>query len=340
MVRPLAVLAVLLLVGCPRPEPLPCGYGTVARDGECVPDNCGPGTIEVEGECWARDLQYVPLPLAEGVEVTIGQTFHGGFSHSDASRYAVDLPMPEGTLVAAVRDGVVIRTKEDSDTGCGDSTCAGDGNHVDIDHGDGTWATYYHLRQDGALVEPGDVVCAGEAIGRSGNTGWSTGPHLHFAIKDGLGLSLPLRFLELLPQSDGVPSTGVEVTSANEDPGTCDADVAYSECDELLFAHLGVQLDPGMPCTVADLDRGYPISGRVSGADAIGFAAWSAFVGGGGEWRYECEPADPAGNFDWTVEFDSDEHPRGFTWIMFYAARDDCYSLQSWAQSVPIALRD
>lgn len=56
------------------------------------------------------------------------------------------------------------------------------GKYVEIDHGDGFVTQYGHL--DSWLVSEGDVVSAGERIGRMGNTGRSTGPHLHFVIEE------------------------------------------------------------------------------------------------------------------------------------------------------------
>ena len=58
----------------------------------------------------------------------------------------------------------------------------GEENFVFVDHGDGTFARYYHLDRDGALVAPGDAVAAGQPIARSGDSGASAGPHLHFDV--------------------------------------------------------------------------------------------------------------------------------------------------------------
>jgi murein DD-endopeptidase MepM/ murein hydrolase activator NlpD len=47
---------------------------------------------------------------------------------------------------------------------------------------DGTYAEYLHLRHGGTVVKPGDRVVAGQLIGYSGNTGWSSTPHIHFHV--------------------------------------------------------------------------------------------------------------------------------------------------------------
>ncbi|RPK61780.1 Glycyl-glycine endopeptidase ALE-1 precursor [Streptomyces sp. ADI96-02] len=59
------------------------------------------------------------------------------------------------------------------------------GNHVVLDLGDGVHAVYAHLRRGSLLVRAGDTVRAGQPIGRCGNSGNSTEPHLHFHLMDG-----------------------------------------------------------------------------------------------------------------------------------------------------------
>jgi murein DD-endopeptidase MepM/ murein hydrolase activator NlpD len=68
---------------------------------------------------------------------------------------------------------------------------------VRIVHPDGTMALYAHIDLASVIVRPGARVRAGQKIARSGNTGFSSGPHLHFAIQQNTGLnliSLPFRF--------------------------------------------------------------------------------------------------------------------------------------------------
>ena len=64
-------------------------------------------------------------------------------------------------------------------------------------HDDGTTAVYAHLQLDTVRVRPGQRVQRGEYIANSGNTGYSSGPHLHFAVLRNAGLrseSLPVTF--------------------------------------------------------------------------------------------------------------------------------------------------
>ncbi len=70
------------------------------------------------------------------------------------------------------------------------------GNSIIIDHGQGIYSCYYHLSKMNFKV--GDFVKQGEIIGLSGNTGRSTGPHLHFSIRVHSILVDPLQFIEIM----------------------------------------------------------------------------------------------------------------------------------------------
>lgn len=84
---------------------------------------------------------------------------------------AVDIASLTGTPVCAAADGTVVQVDQDADYGI----------YVLLDHGDGYTTLYAHL--DGAGVQVGDRVRQGRQIGVIGNTGKSTGPHLHFEIR-------------------------------------------------------------------------------------------------------------------------------------------------------------
>jgi murein DD-endopeptidase MepM/ murein hydrolase activator NlpD len=69
------------------------------------------------------------------------------------------------------------------------------GNIVDIDHDNGLNTRYAHLQK--SLVKVGDVVLKGQLVGQVGNTGRTTGPHLHFEVREkGVPLN-PNKFLAL-----------------------------------------------------------------------------------------------------------------------------------------------
>jgi murein DD-endopeptidase MepM/ murein hydrolase activator NlpD len=100
-------------------------------------------------------------------------TSNYGYRHRRMHR-GVDLGYPEGTPVAAAWDGIVRISKGTANTG-------GYGNLVVIRHDNGLETYYGHLSR--RLVNPGQMVKAGDIIGLGGNTGRSYGSHLHFEVR-------------------------------------------------------------------------------------------------------------------------------------------------------------
>lgn len=137
-----------------------------------------------------RDVEYL-LPLQQA-QFRIDQGYGGHFSHRDEqNRYAVDFAADIGTPVLAARDGVVMQVESDFDkAGLNLERYGGRANFVRILHEDGAMSLYAHLKSEGALVRVGQRVRAGQQIGLSGNTGFTTGPHLHFAVQVNRGMKL------------------------------------------------------------------------------------------------------------------------------------------------------
>ena len=129
-----------------------------------------------------QDDYLYSLPFAKNRDYRVVQGFNGGYSHQGASKYALDFAMPVGTPVHAARAGVVIDLKEHNWRGGASRRFAKYANFVVILHEDGTTGEYYHLRKNGVAVETGQKVEVGQLIGFSGNTGFSSLPHLHFAV--------------------------------------------------------------------------------------------------------------------------------------------------------------
>lgn len=121
-------------------------------------------------------------PLQPVGAYPIVQGFNGSFSHTGASRYALDFAAPIGTPVLAARGGVVVDIKSDSNQGGDTPEYAKYANYVVILHNDGTTGEYYHLKYQGVVVARGQPVQKGQLIGYTGNTGFSSLPHLHFGI--------------------------------------------------------------------------------------------------------------------------------------------------------------
>ncbi|WP_248769469.1 M23 family metallopeptidase [Pseudomonas sp. MWU12-2345] len=148
----------------------------------------------------AQGYRY-PFPWRGG-PFRLTQGPNGQYSHFGAkSRYAMDIAMPVGTPIIAARGGVVIKTENDQSGGGKNPS----GNFVRVLHDDGTMGVYLHLKQGSVSVREGQRVEVGSPLALSGNTGNSTGPHLHFVVQrnTGMGLvSIPYQFsqpLEALP---------------------------------------------------------------------------------------------------------------------------------------------
>lgn len=117
-------------------------------------------------------LQY-PVPAASLVTQTFAE--HEQARRKNGWKYyngGIDYAVPPSTPIKAAADGRVTRADWDG---------SGYGYHVRIQHAENYLTLYAHLID--FQVHPGDVVEAGQVIGHSGNTGNSTGPHLHFEAR-------------------------------------------------------------------------------------------------------------------------------------------------------------
>ncbi len=134
-----------------------------------------------------------PLPWVGG-PFRLTQGPNGTFSHfGPKSRYAMDIAMPVGTPIIAARGGTVVKVENSQGSGGNNPS----GNFVRILHDDGTMGVYLHLMQGSVSVREGEHVAVGAPLARSGNTGNSTGPHLHFVVQRNVGLgleSIPFQF--------------------------------------------------------------------------------------------------------------------------------------------------
>ena len=140
------------------------------------------------------------LPFPASGHLPVLQGALGKFSHYTGSQdeYAVDWRAPAGTPICAARAGIVTGVRQDRTAGGADPALRGKGNYIIIRHDDGSYAEYLHLQPNGSLVSIGNKVAEGQQIGRSGATGLSSTPHIHFAVfqtNDGYTRStLPCRF--------------------------------------------------------------------------------------------------------------------------------------------------
>lgn len=137
------------------------------------------------------------LPYPQGKSHLLIQGNNSAFTHNlPNSNYAYDFNMPENSLVSAARGGTVGFVSVSNKKGGDNENYLQQANKIMVCHNDGTVGLYAHLRYKGALVDVGEQVYAGEVIGFSGNTGYSTTPHLHFVVLAG-SKSVPIKFREL-----------------------------------------------------------------------------------------------------------------------------------------------
>jgi len=137
-------------------------------------------------------------PFAPAASYAVTQAPPDAYTHRDAaSRHAIDIAMPVGSAVHAAREGTVINVAHRYFRGGTQQALIDDANFVQVLHDDGTSAVYAHLQLDSVRVRPGQRVERGEYIASSGNTGYSSGPHLHFVVLRNAGLrseSVPVVF--------------------------------------------------------------------------------------------------------------------------------------------------
>lgn len=144
------------------------------------------------------------LPFTKGKTYKVQQGFNGAFSHrdSDFSRYAIDFNLAIDDTICAADNGYVVGVKNQNTKGGNNRKWYDYANFITLYHPhSGLYTQYVHLQKNGTLVKLNDEVKRGQAIALSGNTGYTSGPHLHFNVlkptdsEQGL-ISIPFDFEE------------------------------------------------------------------------------------------------------------------------------------------------
>jgi hypothetical protein len=169
---------------------------------QSCPKGCHEEMVGIPDSC--NDDSAYRLPYACGSSQTCSQGNFGS-SHQGSQAYAWDFAMPKGTPVHAARGGKVAYLEVRSPPGsvCYDppgllEQCHNKANFIGVRHNDGTVALYMHLRE--MKVKLGATVTQGQLIALSGNTGYTSGPHLHFQLQNDCGIwfcsSVPVKFAD------------------------------------------------------------------------------------------------------------------------------------------------
>ncbi len=140
----------------------------------------------IESHLFEKRLDALMVPSIAPVDGPIGSGFgfrSDPFTHRTALHTGLDFPAEPGTNILAAAGGVVLSAAPHPQYGM----------LVELDHGNGLVTRYAHTSK--MLVKQGDLVKRGQVIALVGNTGRSTGPHLHFEVLvDGVQQN-PARFL-------------------------------------------------------------------------------------------------------------------------------------------------
>lgn len=235
-------------------------------------------------------------PWAPGESRTVSQGNDGPLSHQGL--FAWDFPMPIGTPVLAAGAGRVVQVEESNprnDPENPDQSTRS--NFVTLDHGDGLISTYGHLDQHGVVVAPGQSVARGQLIAYSGDTGLSTGPHLHYEVINIYRESVPTGLLEAA-RPDGVAEQGDLIVSRNEFSPESAAGYVQSKLPPDVYAANRVELlDESLPAFFYETGTDYAVRGRVLDDAHV---VCMAMVDPQTEETVLCEPheVDDEGRFD------------------------------------------
>ena len=134
-----------------------------------APGLAGDEQADIPGLYAARmESRWLQWPVQDSRTVWKGNPYgiNNGKLHS-----GIDIPADQGAVILAAADGTVTEVGFDRERG----------NYLVLDHGGGLTTLYAHCRN--VDVKEGDMVKAGEMVGAVGSTGMSTGPHLHFEVR-------------------------------------------------------------------------------------------------------------------------------------------------------------
>ena len=189
--EPFAIYPKVPLPGHPYSDGVVWANITGTRNGEGFRYSCSTPKLvrDAVNYCSTLPHTYYRLPFPETYITTVGQGNNGSTTHNSNGWQwaALDLSGNEGDALVAARGGEVKKVVSNINVNCNDlqfsQGCPFFGNHVAIEHQDGSTAWYMHMVENSAAVSEGQFVNRGDFIGLLGNTGNSSGPHVHFHVE-------------------------------------------------------------------------------------------------------------------------------------------------------------
>lgn len=164
----------------------------------------------IDPAAYAAAPATLKLPFPPGERTWVIQGNHSRFNHTRsnlAQDHAWDFRRPCGTPVLAALAGTVTSVIDHHD-GIG-----GDNNEVEVQHPDGSVASYLHILHHSAQVVVGAVVAQGDRLAAVGSVGHSLTGHIHFHVRAGAG-TIPVRFADVT-RHGGIPRAFRFYTSGN-----------------------------------------------------------------------------------------------------------------------------
>ncbi|MBK9158159.1 MAG: M23 family metallopeptidase [Micropruina sp.] len=166
------------------------------------------GSVDTAAYASARSDLKLPFPAGERTWVMQGNNSHLNHNHANlAQDFAWDFRRPCGTPVLAALDGTVTSVI-DSNDGIG-----GSNNEIEIQHADGSVASYLHILHNSATVLVGGRVVQGDPLASVGSVGNSLTGHIHFEVRVGAD-TVPVTFVDVT-RHDGIPRGFRFYTSGN-----------------------------------------------------------------------------------------------------------------------------
>jgi murein DD-endopeptidase MepM/ murein hydrolase activator NlpD len=165
---------------------------TGTRNGEPFRYSTGVSLIVTDrvASCATPPSTFYRLPFPQGFPMSVFQGNGGSFSHDGWGFFSLDVGGDQGDPIRAARGGRVVKVRSDMNLNCMTQNCPNGGfplldefgNHVAIQHQDGTVMWYLHMVFGSPAVFQNQIVKRGDYLGQVGNTGNSTGPHLHIHV--------------------------------------------------------------------------------------------------------------------------------------------------------------